>query len=178
MSNERSIDVTFRPVTEAEACAIAAWRYDGPYAIYNAPEGAAGDPEYLRELLDPDNPYYAGIDSQGGLIGFLGFGAPAQVGTAEEREEAYGGEEALDVGLGLRPDLTGRGRGLAFVEAGLAFAREQFAPARFRLSVAAFNQRAIRVYERAGFRRVRAMTLASSGGPREFIIMVRDAWAG
>ena len=175
MTPERAIAVTFRPVTEAEARDIAAWRYEEPYAFYNAPEGAADDPEYLRELLDPDNPYYAAIDSQGEMIGFLGVGAPAQVGTAEEREAAYRGEDALDVGLGLRPDLTGRGLGLAFVEAGLAFARERFAPTRFRLSVAAFNRRAIRVYERAGFRRVRALTLANSGGPREFVIMVRDA---
>jgi [ribosomal protein S18]-alanine N-acetyltransferase len=178
MTTERPFALTFRPMTEAEAREIAAWRYDGPYAFYNTPEGAADDPGYLRELLDPDNPYYAALDSQGGLIGFLAFGGPAQVGTPEERSEAYGGEEALDVGLGLRPDLTGRGLGLAFVEAGLAFARQRFSPARFRLSVATFNRRAIRVYEGAGFRRVRAMSLASSGGPREFLIMVRDAWGG
>ena len=178
MATERPIAVTFQPMAEAKARAIAAWRYDEPYAFYNAPEGAADDPGYLHELLDPDNPYYAAIDSRGALIGFLAFGWPAQVGTPEERAEAYGGEQALDVGLGLRPDLTGRGLGLAFVEAGLAFARERFAPARFRLSVAAFNHRAIRVYERAGFGRVRAMTLDSSGGPYEFVIMARDAWAG
>ena len=169
------MNLTFRPATEAEARAIAAWRYDGPYAFYNAPEGAADDPEYLRELLDPDNPYYAALDSRGGLVGFLAFGAPALVGTPEERNEAYGGEQALDIGLGLRPDLTGRGLGLTYVEAGLALARERFASARLRLSVAAFNHRAIRVYERAGFRRVRVRTLDSSGGPYEFVIMVRDA---
>ena len=56
MTTERPIAVTFRPVTEAEARAIAAWRYDGPYAFYNAPEGAAEDSEYLRELLDPGTP--------------------------------------------------------------------------------------------------------------------------
>src|SRR3712207_2229590 len=108
MTTDCSIAVTFRPVTEAEARAIAAWRYEGPYAYYNAPEGAA-DAEYLRELLDPDNPYYAALDPQGELIGFFAFGSPAQVGHREQREQAYAGEEALDIGLGLRPDLTGRG---------------------------------------------------------------------
>src|SRR5215217_5227841 len=98
MTTERPFAVTFQPMTEAGARAIAAWRYDGPYAFYNAPEGAADDPEYLRELLDPDNPYYAALDSQGGLIGLLAFGGPAQVGTPEERAEAYGGEQALDIG--------------------------------------------------------------------------------
>ena len=175
MTGGQQLKPIFRPMTEAEARAIAAWRYEGSYAFYNMPEGVADDPGYLRELLDPENPYYAAYDSRGELVGFLAFGDPARVGTTAEREAAYGGEEALDVGLGLRPDLTGQGLGLAFVEAGLAFARKRFAPVRFRLSVAAFNHRAIRVYERAGFRRVLTTTLDSSGGPREFVIMVRDA---
>jgi [ribosomal protein S18]-alanine N-acetyltransferase len=41
--------------------------------------------------------------------------------------------------------------GLAYLQAGLAFATQRFTPRRFRLSVATFNERAIRVYERAGF---------------------------
>jgi hypothetical protein len=53
--------------------------------------------------------------------------------------------------LGMRPDLTGRGLGEEFVHAGLRFARETYSPPAFRLTVATFNQRAIRVYERAGF---------------------------
>ena len=57
----------------------------------------------------------------------------------------------LDYGLGLRPDLTGRGLGLEFFLSGLEFAREQYEPRRVFLHVAEFNQRAIRVYERAGF---------------------------
>jgi hypothetical protein len=54
-------------------------------------------------------------------------------------DHADGG--AVDVGLGLRPDLTGRALGLGFMLAGLEFARRRFAPDGFRLSVAAFNER-------------------------------------
>jgi [ribosomal protein S18]-alanine N-acetyltransferase len=57
----------------------------------------------------------------------------------------------LDYGLGLRPDLTGQGLGLEFFRAGLVFARERYQPQRVYLHVAAFNERARRVYERAGF---------------------------
>ncbi len=41
---------TFRPMTEAEARSIAAWRYDGPDAFYNLA------PEDVPALLDPVSP--------------------------------------------------------------------------------------------------------------------------
>ena len=46
----------------------------------------------------------------------------------------------LDYALGLRPDLTGRGLGLEFFRAGLAFARERYQPQRVYLHVAEFNE--------------------------------------
>ena len=54
--------------------------------------------------------------------------------------------------LGLRPDLTSRGLGLEFVRAGIQLIRERFGPSRIVLDVAGFNERAAKVYERAGFR--------------------------
>jgi [ribosomal protein S18]-alanine N-acetyltransferase len=81
----------------------------------------------------------------------------------------------VTIGLGLRPDLTGRGLGLPFVEAGMAFAREQFGPSRFRLSIATFNERAIRVYERAGFVPLRTFDYETNGGVYPFLEMTRSA---
>jgi len=62
-----------------------------------------------------------------------------------------------------------------FLEAGLRFAREVFAPASFRLSVATFNTRAIALYQRAGFRIARTFTQRTNGSEREFLAMVRAA---
>jgi ribosomal-protein-alanine N-acetyltransferase len=59
--------------------------------------------------------------------------------------------------------------------AGLEFARERYAPARFRLAVAAFNQRAIRVYERAGFHRGELYMHRTNGGEHPFLRMERPA---
>lgn len=83
----------------------------------------------------------------------------------------------LDLGLGLRPDLTGQGLGPAFLAAGLAHAQAVYRPARFRLAVAAFNQRAIRLYEKAGFTRVRAFTQTTNGGHFPFLEMTMEASA-
>lgn len=47
------------------------------------------------------------------------------------------------------PDLCGLGG--AFLSLCLRFAQETYGASRFRLSVAAFNQRAIKVYQKAGF---------------------------
>lgn len=88
------------------------------------------------------------------------------------REDRY---FAVEDGLGLRPDLTGCGLGLPFLLAGLEFARGRWAPSRFRLVVAAFNRRAIRVYERAGFRRGETYPHRTNGGVHEVLRMERPA---
>src|SRR5213082_2686194 len=56
-------------------------------------------------------------------------------------------EGVVEIGVGLRPQLTGRGLGERFVQAELEYARELWSPQTFRLFVAAFNERAIRLYE-------------------------------
>jgi [ribosomal protein S18]-alanine N-acetyltransferase len=141
---------SFTPMNETDARAIQTWRYDEPYTIYSYTPSEDG----LAEMLDSRSPYYAVRSEQGELAGFFCFGTSAQV-WHNEVPSVYSEDQTIDVGLGMRPDLTGKGLGLAFVKAGLAFASEQFAPRHFRLFVLAFNERAIRVYERAGFARVR-----------------------
>ena len=87
-------------------------------------------------MLNPER-FFEAREEHGGTIGFYYF---------EPRPPD------LDYGLALRPELTGQGLGLEFFGAGLAFAHERHRPERVRLHVAAFNERARRVYERAGFR--------------------------
>jgi ribosomal-protein-alanine N-acetyltransferase len=142
---------------EEEAQQIATWRYEPPYSFYDS-DADAGDLALLLDAVHREGRYFSAFAEEE-LVGFFGFGVE--------------GEEVV-IGLGLRPDLTGRGLGLAFLEAGLAFARERFAPSRFRLSVATFNERAIRVYERAGFVRVRTYDHETAGGIHPFLEMARD----
>jgi ribosomal-protein-alanine N-acetyltransferase len=106
---------------------IATWRYDPPYDFYD------GDPE---PVLNPER-FFQVLDENDELVGFLYF---------EQRGDT------LEYGLGLRPDLTGRGLGLDFFHFGLEFGRKQYRPARVVTNVAEFNERARKIYERAGFR--------------------------
>ncbi|WP_442871699.1 GNAT family N-acetyltransferase [Anaerocolumna sp. MB42-C2] len=57
----------------------------------------------------------------------------------------------LDIGLGMKPILCGKGYGYSFVKSGLDFAQGNFNIKQIRLTVAAFNTRAIRIYEKIGF---------------------------
>jgi RimJ/RimL family protein N-acetyltransferase len=140
-------------MTLEHARLIAAWRYQGPYAAYNFDGDAA-------ELLGTRSPFFAAHDERGELVGFCCFGTTAEIGDVGPPRLFTGADRTLSVGLGLRPDLTGQGLGLglAFVRAILDFARESFAPEAFRLFVLTWNHRARRVYERAGFESVRAVT--------------------
>jgi ribosomal-protein-alanine N-acetyltransferase len=150
---------TISLLNDAEALDIAGWRYKPPYDFYDAD----ADPEDLAVLLDRDRRgdlYWSARDDSGALMGFFYF--------------VPGGEE-VEVGLGLRPDLTGRGLGLLFLAAGLDFARTRWSIERFRLYVAAFNERAIAVYERAGFRSVGTQERDLAVGKYEFVEMEREA---
>lgn len=144
MSNDAKAAVyQFRSLSEADAKQICAWRYPEPYGFYNL------DDVNLPDFLNPAHDCVAVDDDAGTLAGFFTFGENARV-LGAARAGLYR-MPALDIGLGMRPDLTGRGKGLQFVNAGLAYAAKRYRPTMFRLVVAAFNARAIRVYEHAGF---------------------------
>ena len=161
---------TLKPMDEAGAHAIQAWHYEGQYSVYNWGDDDGG----IAELLDRRSPHYAVWDDKGEPIGFFGFGSSAQVWDGGE-PHLYSENNTITVGLGMRPDLTGKGLGLAFVNAGLAFAKEQFKPDYFRLFVLTFNERAIKVYERAGFQRVGIYVQHTEQGERDFLEMSRKA---
>jgi RimJ/RimL family protein N-acetyltransferase len=121
------VHVRIEPASEATHELLATWRYPPPYEFYDRD---------AEPVLNPER-YFEARDERGDLIGFYYFEAKPP---------------DLDYGLGLRPDLTGRGLGFDFFLAGLAFARERYRPRRVLLHVADFNDRARRLYERAGFR--------------------------
>jgi RimJ/RimL family protein N-acetyltransferase len=118
--------VRIEPASADTLGVLAEWRYPPPYDFYD------GDAD---PVLNPER-FFEARDDEGELVGFYYFEAKPP---------------DLDYGLGLRPDLVGRGLGPEFFLAGLAYARERYAPARVYLHVAEFNERARIVYERAGF---------------------------
>ncbi|CAG9607348.1 GNAT family N-acetyltransferase [Pseudoneobacillus rhizosphaerae] len=135
---------TTNKMTESYAKEILLWQYDSPYDFYN---NELTD-ESLKELMN--DTYLAVIDETKQLTGYYCTGISAIVPAGNE----YGAynESMIDIGLGLKPELTGAGRGgsfLAFILQNIENANIQCLP--LRLTVASFNKRAIKLYENVGF---------------------------
>jgi ribosomal-protein-alanine N-acetyltransferase len=146
------------PMRQADAEEVTAWRYPGIYAFYDF----KADPEDEAELLDSDHrdgTYFSARVPSVGLIGF------AELKPTEDN--------ALEIGLGLRPECAGRGLGTDFVRRICNWATDRVAPARLLLRVASFNHRAIRVYERVGFKPAGVETVNSYGTEVQFLRMQR-----
>lgn len=143
-----------RPLTAEHGEQIALWRYPGPWAIYD-PTGR----------IDPAEGYWAVVDDAGELVGFACFGVEARVPGLEERAGT------LDVGVGIRPDLTGQGRGQEFSEAVLAHARDLAGATRFRAAVQDWNERSLRLLKALGFERTGTHAVPSQR--KTYVVMER-----
>lgn len=146
---------TFHELTRADAEAIASWKYQEPYSLYDG-----GDPDHLLR-----HKYFAAADEEGELIGFCCFGEDARVPGLDEEEGV------LDVGAGLRPDLTGIGLGGPFLREACRLGDELYRPSSVRVVVAAFNRRAQMVAHALGFE----ATGKHVANDREFLVFTRDA---
>ena len=147
--------LSFSLIDEASARTVSTWHYDAPYELYNVPPDRIE--AEVQALLDPRNAYYVLTDEHGSVEAYCCFGRDGQVPGGDYTADA------LDIGLAVRPDLTGQGRGHVYVEAVLDFARRTFAPTACRVTVAAFNGRALRVWQRAGFRPVQTFARVPDG---------------
>jgi RimJ/RimL family protein N-acetyltransferase len=156
--------LAFQNMDEGSARAILGWSYEEPYALYNMPPAAHGDA--LRAFLDPINRYHAISDDHGHLVAYCCFGADARVPGGEYSPDA------IDIGMGVRPDLTGQGQGITYVCAVVDFARRTLDPQSFRVTVAEFNSRAMKVWQKAGFEVTQRFERTSDG--RAFLVMVRS----
>ncbi len=137
------MSLKIQKLDEINALKSALWHYEAPLNFYNLnPDEIEQNVQYF---LDPENNFY-GIFEKLEFVGFCSFGEDGQVDGGNYSAIA------LDVGMGIRPDLTGQGHGNYYVSAVLNFASREFNAPLFRVTVAAFNQRALRVWSKAGFR--------------------------
>jgi len=135
------------------------WKYEGIYSFYNMTE----DNKDLEEFLDPEfwDHIFAVLDDKKDLCGFFSYETK---------------ENILWIGLGLRPDLTGHGIGKEFTDACINFglARNNCLKDYVMLSVAKFNTRAIKVYEKIGFKITEEYEQQTNGSIYPFLKMRKE----
>jgi ribosomal-protein-alanine N-acetyltransferase len=148
----------FAPMNEKYAHVIvSSWHYDGIYSFYDM----AGDEDDLRIFMDAENWQNitrAVLNENGELVGWASF---------------YTENGEFWLSLGLRPDLTGRGLGEGFVKECVrhAISRYELPEHNIKLAVAAFNQRAIKVYQKIGFTQTKKTIRDTPIGKVDFIEM-------
>jgi RimJ/RimL family protein N-acetyltransferase len=161
------LHISYIPVEKKHAREFVNWQYEPPYDIYNCPPEEIGDAVLYN--IDPKNNVYAMFDETDTLVGYCSYGRDAQVPGGNYSEEA------LDIGLMIKPQLTGQGLGRAFAEEVIRNGVSKYEPKILRVTIAAFNQRAMRVWEKNGFQRTQ--DFKRSNDEMEFVIMMKNLTA-
>lgn len=144
----------FRVPTESDVKDILTWKYDGIYSFYDNSIDE-NKMEYIKSMANSDNDF-AIYDENNKLIGNCGF---------EYIDEFF------CVGVQMRPDITGKGFGTEFVKAIVEFGRQKYNLDYIDLTVAKFNKRAIKVYEKLGFKVVEEFVNTIRGADYDFMAM-------
>ena len=134
------------------------WHYDGQYAFYDM----KNDQEDYDEIISPElrkNNYFQVLDNDDNLVAFF---------CLDQNDQR---EEQVEIGLGLAPKLIGHGLGSEFMTVIENFVKNNYDYKVIVLSVADFNLRAIKVYQRAGYVKRNTEMVHSNGGIYKFDIM-------
>lgn len=144
----------FRKPTVSDIEDILTWKYEGEYSFYdNSIQKEKID--MIKSYICSDNAFSI-YNEQDKLVGNCSF---------------YYIEEFFCVGLQMRPDITGKGFGTQFVESIINFGRQKYDLDYIDLTVAKFNKRAIRIYEKLGFKVVEEFINTIRGKDYDFIAM-------
>ncbi|MCC6567100.1 MAG: GNAT family N-acetyltransferase [Chloroflexi bacterium] len=155
----------FRPLTRAFAADSLAWRYDPPYDVYNTYVSAARVDEVITAHFSGESEFRQ-VELDGVPIAIVSFGADGRVNGGDYHEDA------LDIGLGVAPHMTGRGLGTGLVREVVGYAVHAFSPPMLRVTIAAFNLRAQRVWVKNGFQAASRFTFTGTG--MKFIVYTRS----
>ena len=154
-----------QPVTADHICQFVAWRYDPPYHVYDITDDVDKAVDYF---LSPEVNCRVIVEDER-LVGFCTFGHDAQVPGGDYSKEP------LDIGMGIDPELTGRGRGREFVEAAIDHAARVLSADHLRVTIATPNQRAIRAWTANGFTETaRFVSSREVLGTDRFVILERQ----
>lgn len=129
--------LTYRNLSEEAKRRICAWKYEGKYELYNLPSYEKMQAQQ-RGFMNPENEknYYGFWDGDV-LMGF--------VNLSEKEKE-------VSIGIGVRPDLCGKHYGQQILAIAYEISKKLYPDKSLYLEVRTWNVRAVKCYEKAGFR--------------------------
>lgn len=154
MSARAVLPLSARELSAAEGLEVVTWRYSAPWSGYD-----------VTEPLRDEDGFRALQDATGALVAFTCTGAEARV------PGMTAADDVLDVGWGLRPDLTGQGLGREVVLTAAAEALRRSRDRRLRCVVQAWNERGLRAARAGGFVPVAEHTTPSESTPVRYVVL-------
>lgn len=143
MKNQQKINFHITEMTPAGAKEISRWQYKPPYEIYSMD----GSTNLVNSLMSED--YYL-VTTGDVLFGYFCLGEEGRV-PGGYKAGIYDDNMYIDLGLGIHPNSTGKGYGKLFLATILNWLYEERNTSHIRLVVALLNERAIQLYNNAGF---------------------------
>ncbi len=144
----------FRIPVKSDIEDILTWKYDGIYSFYDN-SIQKEKIEWIESFIDSDDNFSI-YNEQNELVGNCSF---------------YYIEEFFCLGVQMKPELTGKGFGTEFVRAIINFGKKKYNLSYIDLTVAKFNKRAIKVYEKVGFKIIEEIVNTIRGNDYDFLIM-------
>jgi len=141
---------------EADAKEVCAWRYNEPYQIYNLPvwEEVVSNNWSIADEERRTREYRKIVDENGIFLGFFRYKMQ---------------DDKIILGLGLNPNYCGKKLGSKFIQKILDYLKVY--NCLIELEVRSFNVRAIKCYEKVGFKIIDKSYKKTLNGEDEFVVM-------
>lgn len=155
------VELTIRRRTQEDINEFITWTYEGIYSFYDN-HSQKEKIEGLKESVHLERTFSV-VDENENLIG-----------NCEFYDVEEDGKNILVLGVQMKPSMTGKRYGSTFVKAIIEQGRKRLKFSHLELAVADFNERAIRTYEKEGFRKRGEFQNEIRGHMYQFIIMAKD----
>ena len=153
-------ELVYRNLSEDEKRQICAWKYGGEYDLYNLPSYEEMQVRQIGFMNPQRGKNYYGFWDESILVGF--------VNILEEKEEIF-------IGIGVNPDLCNKHYGQRILLITYEISKKLYPNKPLYLEVRTWNIRAIKCYQKAGFRiDGQAYELTTGIGTGTFYRMIRE----
>jgi len=155
------MELTLRRRSEEDVKEFLSWKFEGVYSFYDN-DIQVEKIDWIKQSVHSEKAFSV-IDEKDNLIG-----------NCEFYDGGDDGEEIVAVGVQMNPILIGKGLGSKFVHSIIEQGKEILEFNRLEITVADFNERAVKTYENEGFVKTGEYPTEIRGNTYNFISMIKE----